>query len=193
MCDRIDKYGEWEISIAENICFDDSDPLEIILGQLIDDGNKTRGHRLNIFNQEFQFLGVACGPHKNYRHCTVLNFAVRYKDKVSEEPEEPDEVYRRRTTIPEERTVLTKNDSFQSPGFFKKEEVITEGGMPKKHNPPKSDITLQNVEMPEGALSCKVKKLIKTVGNIRITRIIKIFKMKDGSVETQEEVEEEYV
>ncbi len=32
MCDRIDRYGEWEISIAENISFDDSDPKEIILG-----------------------------------------------------------------------------------------------------------------------------------------------------------------
>ena len=32
MCDRIDKYGEWEVSIAENICFDDKDPKDIILG-----------------------------------------------------------------------------------------------------------------------------------------------------------------
>lgn len=32
MCDRVDKYGEWSISIAENICFDDSDPMEIVLG-----------------------------------------------------------------------------------------------------------------------------------------------------------------
>lgn len=45
MCDRIDKYGEWEVSIAENICFDDKDPKDIILGQLIDDGNLSRGHR----------------------------------------------------------------------------------------------------------------------------------------------------
>jgi len=32
MCDRVDRYGDWSISIAENICFDDSDPLEIVLG-----------------------------------------------------------------------------------------------------------------------------------------------------------------
>lgn len=32
MCDRVEKYGEWMISIAENICFDDSDPKEIVLG-----------------------------------------------------------------------------------------------------------------------------------------------------------------
>ena len=82
MCDRIDKYGEWEVSIAENICFDDKDPKDIILGQLIDDGNKSRGHWLNIFNPEFKFLGVACGPHKNYRHVCILNFAVNYKDKI---------------------------------------------------------------------------------------------------------------
>lgn len=80
MCDRVDRYGEWSISIAENICFDDADPIEILLGQLIDDGNSSRGHRMNIFNPEFKFLGVGAAKHKNFRHCSVLNFAVEYID-----------------------------------------------------------------------------------------------------------------
>ena len=47
--------------------------------------------------------------------------------------------------------------------------------------------------MPEGAISCKVKKYIKTIGNKRITREIKIYTLKDGTVETHEEIDEEYV
>lgn len=87
MCDRVDKYGEWSISIAENICFDDSDPMEIVLGQLIDDGNANRGHRMNLYNQEFKFCGVGAAKHKNFRHCCVINFAVEYiddEDKLAE-------------------------------------------------------------------------------------------------------------
>ena len=78
MCNRIEKYGTWDTSIAENITFDDDDPVEIVLNMLIDDGNPSRGHRLNIFNSYFRTVGIATGFHKNYRHCTVINFAVGF-------------------------------------------------------------------------------------------------------------------
>jgi uncharacterized protein YkwD len=35
MVDRIERYGEWKKSIAENICFDDVDPKEIIFNMVI--------------------------------------------------------------------------------------------------------------------------------------------------------------
>ncbi len=47
--------------------------------------------------------------------------------------------------------------------------------------------------MPKDAVGCKVKKYINTIGNKKITRVIKTFTMKDGSVQTQEEVDEEYI
>ncbi len=31
LCDRLDKYGEWHVSIAENIVFQDSTAKDIIL------------------------------------------------------------------------------------------------------------------------------------------------------------------
>lgn len=37
------------------------------------------------------------------------------------------------------------------------------------------------MQMPEGAVSCKVKKFIKTVNKVRTTRIIKTFTMNDGT------------
>ena len=35
MVDRIERYGEWKTSIAENICFDDIEPQEILFNMLI--------------------------------------------------------------------------------------------------------------------------------------------------------------
>jgi len=39
----------------------------------------------------------------------------------------------------------------------------------------------EGMEMPEGAVSCKVKKFIKTVGKVKTTKIIKTFIMEDGT------------
>ena len=106
MCNRIEKYGEWEVSIAENITFDDKDAKEIVFNMIIDDGNPSRGHRKNLFNKDFTKIGVAVGHHTKYKHVTVVNFAVNYSDKqetqsklLKAEKAETEVVYRRRTTI----------------------------------------------------------------------------------------------
>lgn len=51
----------------------------------------------------------------------------------------------------------------------------------------------EGMEMPEGAVSCKVKKFIKTVGKVKTTKIIKTFIMEDGTTQTLEEIDEEFV
>lgn len=44
-----------------------------------------RGHRLNIFSDRFKFVGLAVGPHKKFKYCCVVNFAVEYEEKEEEE------------------------------------------------------------------------------------------------------------
>ena len=194
MCDRIEKYGEWQISIAENIGFDDSQPRDIVLNMIIDDGNKSRGHRKNIFSEDFKSIGVACGSHKNYKHVSVINFAVSYTDKPElqqkqkeDHQEEPLEVYRRKTTIPVEtqkqNETIQKNDN-ENLSF--KKDTMTSMKESQKHRE-------SEFEMPEGAVGCKVKKYIKTVGNKKTTKIIRTFTMADGSTEVLEEIDEEYL
>lgn len=202
MCDRIDKYGEWQISIAENIGFDDSKALDIVLNMIIDDGNNSRGHRMNIFSDDYRSVGVACGPHRDYKYATVINFAVSYKDnpelqqkKKVTKPEEPFEIYRRKTTIPVE--TQKQNDGFyhgnndslsfrNNTAIVHKDTVASNKNEYSIHRP-------SELEMPDGAVSCKVKKFIKTVGNKRTTKIIRTFTMNDGSIEVIEEVDVEYV
>lgn len=55
-----------------------------------------RGHRLNIFSERFKFVGLAVGPHKKFKYCCVVNFAVEYVEKKEQKKmqmEEEEEVF----------------------------------------------------------------------------------------------------
>jgi uncharacterized protein YkwD len=78
MSERLDRFGQWDIAIAENIVFDDQKAEDIVVGMLVDDGNRTRGHRRNILNPQFKWVGVATGPHSKFKFVTVVTFAVEY-------------------------------------------------------------------------------------------------------------------
>lgn len=178
MCDRLDEFGDWEVSIAENISFDDYDPREIVLGQLIDDGNPSRGHRFNLFNPEFGVVGVACGSHKKFKHSCVINFAVGFNDNVDgeEEKEEEAPVYKRKTVVVQES--LNKDNL----GEIKKEKILKSSPAPKLEMVDDEE----DYEFPEGAVGSKVKKYTKIVGNKKIIKVTTYYTMKDGSIETSE-------
>lgn len=181
MCDRLDEFGDWEVSIAENISFDDYDPREIVLGQLIDDGNPSRGHRFNLFNDEFGVVGVACGPHKKFKHCCVINFAVGFCDKVDEEVKEEVPVYKRKTVVAQE----SLNKEYL--GNVKKEVVVNSPA-------PKMDVGKEEeFKIPEGAIGSKEQKYTKIVGNKKIIKVTTYFTMKDGSTEVLEETNVEFI
>ena len=48
--ERIERYAEWRGSLAENMDFGSSDPMEIVVNLLIDDGVASKGHRKNILS-----------------------------------------------------------------------------------------------------------------------------------------------
>lgn len=51
----------------------------------------------------------------------------------------------------------------------------------------------EDMEMPEGAVDCKVKRIIKRVGNKKITKTIRTYTMENGEKEVEEEIDEEFV
>ena len=64
--DRISRHGKWSGSAAENISYGaGTDPLEIVIGWIVDDGVASRGHRTNIFKRELSVIGFAAGPHRD--------------------------------------------------------------------------------------------------------------------------------
>jgi len=77
---RVNRYGNWDIELGENIDAGNLDPVRIVSSLLIDDGVKNRGHRINIFNANFNFIGVSINTHKKYRHCCVMDYAGDYQD-----------------------------------------------------------------------------------------------------------------
>jgi uncharacterized protein YkwD len=47
---------------------------------VIDDGVPDRGHRRNLFNDQFQVAGAAIGPHRIYGEMTVVDLADTFKE-----------------------------------------------------------------------------------------------------------------
>ena len=78
--DRMSRYGTWRITVAENIYYGSSNPRDIVLQLIIDDGVEGRGHRLNIFNSDYRVVGIGCGPHAQFDMMCVMNFAAGFSE-----------------------------------------------------------------------------------------------------------------
>ncbi len=77
---RIEKYGNWNKRIAENIAYGDISPRQVVIYLLIDDGIYTRGHRKNFLNADFQTIGLAVGSHPYYGKMCVMEFAGQFQN-----------------------------------------------------------------------------------------------------------------
>jgi len=75
---RIERYGQWLISIGEIISYGPATGREIVVGLLIDDGVSDRGHRRNILNPNFRLIGIAIEDHPAYGNVCVIEFAADF-------------------------------------------------------------------------------------------------------------------
>lgn len=66
---------------GENISYGVSDPRNIVINLLIDNGINGYGHRKNLMSSEFTSVGVAFGTHKGYRVMCVMDFGQNWTDK----------------------------------------------------------------------------------------------------------------
>ena len=77
--DRITKYGNYVDSLGENIDFGPNDAMGVIISLTLDDGEEERPHRENLFKQDYQKVGIACGPHKTEFQMCVMDFAFDFQ------------------------------------------------------------------------------------------------------------------
>ena len=75
--ERLRKQGKAGGMIAENCDYGNEEPLDIVMALLIDDGIKSLGHRKNILEPHYQWIGIAIEKHKTYRVNCVMDFAEK--------------------------------------------------------------------------------------------------------------------
>ena len=75
---RIQHYGIWGGEIAENLKFGFKDALGILIELIVDDGVFERNNRNCVFNENFEFLGLAYRNHPKWGCCTVIVYAEEY-------------------------------------------------------------------------------------------------------------------
>jgi uncharacterized protein YkwD len=63
--------------IGENCDYGNDTAIDIVMSLLIDDGIQSLGHRKNILNTQFHFIGIAIEPHKTYGTNCVMDFAEK--------------------------------------------------------------------------------------------------------------------
>jgi len=81
MRERIERHGEWQGEIAENIGYGPAEARAMVLQLIVDDGVPDRGHRTNIYRRAIAVAGVACGPHPTFGTMCVIDFAGGFNDK----------------------------------------------------------------------------------------------------------------
>lgn len=75
---RMNRYGKWNTSLGENLDYGNSQARRIVTSLLIDDGVTSRGHRKNLLNRSFNFIGTAVGPHNAFTSMCVIDLAGSY-------------------------------------------------------------------------------------------------------------------
>ncbi len=78
---RIERHGNWEARIAENIAYGGISARQVIIYLLIDDGVYDRGHRKNFLMADLKNVGVATGNHPVYNTMCVMDFSGPFTDK----------------------------------------------------------------------------------------------------------------
>jgi uncharacterized protein YkwD len=73
--DRMARFGQWSGRAGENIYYGQRDARGIVIALIVDDGERSRGHRKNIFSPDFHYTGIACGPHASFGRVCVIDFA----------------------------------------------------------------------------------------------------------------------
>jgi uncharacterized protein YkwD len=79
--DRVNRYGVWRWTVGENISYGRDKARDTVMGLIVDDGVPSRGHRDNMFDSRYRFVGVACGKHKTFEVMCVIDFAGEFIEK----------------------------------------------------------------------------------------------------------------
>lgn len=81
LSERLDEQCEWEEACSESIDLGSKNALHVIVSLLVDDGISERTNRLNLFREDFSYLGIGACEHSKHDTVFVVNFAGNLRDK----------------------------------------------------------------------------------------------------------------
>lgn len=77
---RMARFGELLGYSAENINTRHRRGLWAVIDLFVDDGVKSRGHRLNLIGKAYRHIGVGCAPHIKWEVVCVMDLAEDFQD-----------------------------------------------------------------------------------------------------------------
>ena len=82
---RIERAGNWQQQIGENIAYGNFSPHDALMYMLINDKVADRTHRKNILDPGFRFIGVAMDYHPLFPdgEIYVINYAFYFRENQS--------------------------------------------------------------------------------------------------------------
>jgi len=78
---RLNRLGTWLGLVAENISTNETDPRQVVIQLLVDDGVPSRGHRHNLFNPDLHQAGAGEAPHRDYHTVVVIDYADGFLER----------------------------------------------------------------------------------------------------------------
>jgi uncharacterized protein YkwD len=204
MDDRIERYLEWDISMAENIDFGADTAVDVIISLICDDGVSSRGHRKNIFKPDSKFIGVGIADHTAYRICTVIDYlggVASYKNGTKKQAakknnsysiKDPKKELEKIADLPDlrEKSNTIKNNKITNfddlPNEFKNKLNLTSNKGNKNTGSYGGNPFADDPEAPEDAVSCSTKVVTKKSGGRTVKKTTRTYVLRDGSQEVHE-------
>jgi len=85
----IRKHGNFYGQMEQYLAFMNNSPREIVLEWILDDGNQNGEHRQMLFSNEFKFVGIASGPHKDHQRITCVILVTEFEEPNDETKQIP--------------------------------------------------------------------------------------------------------
>lgn len=187
---RIERHGEWNGNIGENVIYEFADAMEAVVNWLIDDGCPDRGHRNNILGSQFKVCGVGTGPHSEMENIATVVFATECSSSGSAAPSVPGPPPApKKAAEPEESKQPSEPKKPGELSAAAKARLSSgfgfQSGEERKDCPDSDD-----EEMPYGAVSAETEIEEITQGKKKIINKKITYTFEDGSKEVRERTKE---
>jgi len=149
--DRVEKYCEWEESLNELLNYAGKNAEDILTDLILDDGNEERTNRMILFNDKFNNIGIACGPHKDFENMSVFIITGKLREKGS---------------------LFFKDNN--------KYNAENEGNVERKKNP-KNDYQINDPDAPDNTIGLRIVKTQKEINGKKIMVTKKFYSLNDGT------------